>query len=177
MQVKFVIYFRTKLSLKKWKEKSKAKTMVSSWNKAVFICLWLWMVEVWLCAEGRANSCVASWRRHSEIFHCQSIPWPWIRLTMHHSSLSPCSGGQIIGMFSQANRETLNWKSCQIKQCHCEAIIGADVVGRQNEWICLHILCGNTDFCGLFVSMPMLTGSVSVSALASIPARALAAVY
>lgn len=54
-------------------------------------------------------------------------------LTKHHSSPSPCSCGQIMRMFLQANRET-DWESHQIKQCHCGASVWSCCC-REAEWM------------------------------------------
>lgn len=54
-------------------------------------------------------------------------------LTKRHYSPSPCSCGQIMRMFSQANRET-DWESHQIKQCHCGTSVWSCCCSKA-EWM------------------------------------------
>ena len=77
---------------------------------------------VWLYKDGTLRSSIVSpYLGHGSV------------LTKHHYSPSPCSCGQIMRMFSQANRET-DWESHQIKQCHCAASVWSCCC-RKAEWM------------------------------------------
>lgn len=124
----------------------KTKQWCQAKTKAVFIGLWHWTAEVWLCTEGRGT---AVWPHKDEMLR-SSIVSPYLGhgsvLTKHHYLLSPCLCGQIMRMFSYANRET-DWESHQIKQCHCGASVWSFCC-RKAKWmdLSLHFVWWNRFF-------------------------------
>lgn len=124
----------------------KTKQWCQAKTKAVFIGLWHWTAEVWLCTEGRGT---AVWPHKVEMLR-SSIVSPYLGhgsvLTKHHYLLSPCLCGQIMRMFSYANRET-DWESHQIKQCHCGASVWSFCC-RKAKWmdLSLHFVWWNRFF-------------------------------
>lgn len=100
--------------------------------------------RTWLCAERWGNSCVAWWRRGAEILHCQSIPWARIRVFFDKAPLFAVTllrWTENADAFKGQQRSRLREPS---NKTTVEPLFWVSVVGRQNEWICLHTLCRDT---------------------------------
>lgn len=104
------------------------------------------MALVWLCMEGRGGTAV--WLYEDKSLR-SSIVSPYLGhgsvLTKHHYSPSPCLYGHIMRMFSWAQQRNRVGELPQKTMSLCRECLEF-LWGKQNEWICLNILCGDTVF-------------------------------
>lgn len=99
------------------------------------------MAEVWLCAEwGGRQLC-----GFIKTLYCQSIPWAWIsfdKAQLFAVTLLVLSDNEDVFTSRQRNR----LREPPHKTVSLWASVWVSVVGGQNEWICLNILCGDAVF-------------------------------